>query len=274
MQGPVSRSLRTSRQLSLRGAAAMEQGRADEARTLLAKAVKACPDDPEARHHYAEALWLCGEKDQATVELATAAEALDEDPSLKIRLAEMYLETGKTDLALNRAEAAIDMNPKMPGGWAVRGEVMHSAGRFEEALADYHRALGYAPGDRKLMMQVAAIYNRTNRPAQELATLQSLADSYSPGEEPQNVLRRMGTAMVALGRYDDGIESLSTALTRGSPTPDIFYHLSQAELSAGNPDRAAMAAREALALQPNHAPSQRMLEHLEATARADGRIRR
>jgi hypothetical protein len=43
IEGPVSRSLTASRQLSLRGVAAMEQGRDAEAQTLLAKAVTACP---------------------------------------------------------------------------------------------------------------------------------------------------------------------------------------------------------------------------------------
>ena len=263
IEGPVSRSLTASRQLSLRGVAAMEQGRDAEAQTLLAKAVKACPEDTEARRHYAESLWRCGRRDEAKVQLSAAAEALDEDPSLRVRVAQMHLETGQAQLALQNAEAAIDLNPKLADGWAVRGDVMLSAGQFEESLADYHRALGYAPNDRKILLQIARLYHQTNRPDRELATLQSLADSYSPGEEPQHVLRRLGAAMVAMGRYDDGIQTLTTALDRGNPTPEILYNLSEAEMSVGNLDRATLAAREALSLQPNHQPSRQILDRLE-----------
>ena len=274
IEGPVSRSLTASRQLSLRGVAAMEQGRDAEAQTLLAKAVKACPEDTEARRHYAESLWRCGRRDEAKVQLSAAAEALDEDPSLRVRVAQMHLETGQAKLALHNAEAAIDLNPKLADGWAVRGDVMLSAGQFEESLADYHRALGYAPNDRKILLQIARLYHQTNRPDRELATLQSLADSYSPGEEPQHVLRRLGAAMVAMGRYDDGIQTLTTALDRGNPTPEILYNLSEAEMSVGNLDRATLAAREALSIRPNHQPSRQILDRLETATRPDATLQR
>ena len=48
VEGPVSKSLATSRQYSQQGVAAIEAGRWAEAQELLAKAVKCCPADPEA----------------------------------------------------------------------------------------------------------------------------------------------------------------------------------------------------------------------------------
>jgi predicted Zn-dependent protease len=118
------------------------------------------------------------------------------------------------------------------------------------------------------------LYHQTNRPDRELATLQSLADSYSPGEEPQDVLRRLGAAMVAMGRYDDGIQTLTTALDRGTPTPEILYNLSEAEMSVGNLDRATLAAREALSIRPNHQPSRQILDRLETATRPDATLQR
>ena len=55
--GPVSQSLATSRQLSHRGVNALEHGDAQGAASFLGEAVKSCPADPQARAHYAEALW-------------------------------------------------------------------------------------------------------------------------------------------------------------------------------------------------------------------------
>jgi len=265
--GPVSRSLTTSRQLSLRGIAALEQGREQEARSLLAKAVETCPGDPEARRHYAEALWSCGDRQEAQVQLEAAVEVLDEDPTLRVRAARMYLESGQTGLALRSAEQAIDLDPKLSGGWAARGAVMLAKGHLEQALADYHRALGYASGDREVLSQIAQLYHRGNRPDRELATLQSLADTYSPGEEPQQVLYRLGLALIALQRYEDGIENLSTAMTRGEPTVEMLHSLSEAELLAGNPAGAESAAREALSMQPDHGPSRQILQRLEMARR-------
>jgi cytochrome c-type biogenesis protein CcmH/NrfG len=63
---------------------------------------------------------------------------------------------------------------------------------------------------------------------------------------------------VALGRYDDGVESLSATVARGQPTPEMYCHLGEAELSAGHSVEAA-AVQQALALQPQHQPSRELL---------------
>ena len=64
-QGPVSKSVAESRQLSQRGLGAMERGDVDAAEKLLGDAVKACPTDIDARRQYAEALWQSGQRDRA-----------------------------------------------------------------------------------------------------------------------------------------------------------------------------------------------------------------
>ena len=139
---------------------------------------------------------------------------------------------------------------------------MWATGRQDQALADYHRAIGYAPNDRQILLQIAELYRQLNRPRRALATLHSLAATYSPGEEPQQVLYLTGLAYVALGRYDEGIESLSTAAIREQPTPEILFRLGEAELLAGRPAQAEAAAQQALALQPRHAQSRQLLDRV------------
>lgn len=261
-QGPVPKSLAKCRQLSQRGIAAAERGHHQQAETLLAEAIEACPVDTEARRHYAETLWHRGARQEAVDQLQQAGR-LAEDAMLRVRLAEMQLALGRMDSAGESAEAALDLNPRLSAAWAIRGRVMRAGGQLRQALADYHRSLAYAPDNRQILLEITELYCQLNRPQRALATLHSLTATYTPGEEPQQVLYLMGLVYVSLGRWEDGIESLSAAAIRDDPTPEILYRLAEAELLAGHPLQAAAAARDALKLQPQHGPSHELLDRIQ-----------
>jgi len=269
-EGPVSKSLAESRQLAQQGIAAAERGQPQQAESLLADAVKACPVDPEARRHYAEVLWSRGATREAIAQMEEVTQLASEDAMLRVRLAEMYLAAGQMGLARQRAEQALDLNPKLPGAWAIRGRVMQAAGDQQQALADYHRSLACGPDDRQVLLDLAELHLQWNRPQRALAVLHRLGDTYSPGEEPQRVLYLTGLAYQALGRYEDSAENLSAAASRGDQTPEIFYRLGEAELLAGHPTEAAAAARRALELQPQHAPSRNLMERIQLASQPHG----
>jgi tetratricopeptide (TPR) repeat protein len=252
----------------------MEKGQRQKAEELLAKAVKTCPGDPEARRHYAETLWQRGACREAVCQLEGAARLAAEDAPLRVRLAEMHLALGEVEPAGQCAEQAIGLNPKLAAAWAARGRVKRAAGEPQQALADCHRALGYAPDDRQILLEVAELHRQLNQPQRALQTLQSLADTYSPTEEPQRVLHLMGMAYMALGRYDDAAESLKAALAREKPTPEILCRLGEAELLAGHPAEAAAAVEQALALQPAHQPSRSLLGRIELAQQPQATPRR
>ena len=102
-----------------------------------------------------------------------------------------------------------------------------------------------------------------NQPDRALQTLQTLADSYTPGDEPQNILYLTGAAYQALGRYDEAVEKMQAAVARGKPNSDLLCRLAEAELLAGRSREAAAAAGQALALQPQHRPSLELLERID-----------
>jgi tetratricopeptide (TPR) repeat protein len=262
-EGPVPQSLTDCRRLSQQGVAALERGEQPKAETLLAQAVTACPVDSEARRHYAESLWRRGAKQEAIIQLEEASRLAGEDAPLWARLAEMRLASNQHDLARKAADTALNLDPKLPNAWAVRAGVMQAVGQPRDALADYLHALSYAPNDRAILREIAELHRQLNQPDRALEALQALAETYPAGEEPGQVLYLTGLAYVALGRYDDGVESLSAAATRGKPTAEIFCQLGEAQLLAGHPPQAAEAARQALALEPQHQLSRNLLQRVE-----------
>jgi len=271
--GPISPALAKCREYSQEGIIALEQRRWATAEKLLAKAVQSCPDDPEARRHYAEALWNRGRRDEAIDQLHKAVTLLPQDTALRVRMSQMRLDLGQIPQAQANVEAALDMEPTRGSAWAMRARVRHAAGDAAGALADYHRALGFAPDDRDLLLDTAELYRELNEPEKALPLLHRLADTYAPGEEPQKVIYLEGLAYAALGRCDEAAESYAAALARGPSTSELLYQLALVRSRAGHPCDALAAAEAAIRLQPDHHPARRLVEQLSARPPHNGPIR-
>jgi tetratricopeptide (TPR) repeat protein len=269
-EGPVPKSLATSRQMCQQGVAALERGQWELAETSLSRAVNACPTDPDAHRYYAEALWNRGARKEALAQLEKAQRLVPDDAGLCARIAEVRLGLGQAGPAMENAQHAIDLDPRLPAAWVARARVLRAVNRSEDALADYQRALGYQPQDRSIRLEMAEVYLGLHQPQRALATLHSLSDRYSPGEEPQRVLYLEGMAQMALGQFDEAGASLAAAAARGRPTPEILYRLAESRLSAGRVQEAADAARECLAMDPRHQPGQQLLRRLELAQQPDG----
>jgi tetratricopeptide (TPR) repeat protein len=267
---PISQSLVDSRKLCRQGVTAMQKGDQTQAETLLAKAVHACPTDTEARRNYAEALWQRGAQKEAIEQMELGAKTASEDVAFQVRLAEMYLAAGQAEHAAKNADLALSLDPKSPAAWAIHGGVMKAKGQPQQALAAYLHALGLDPQDRNSMFEVAELYRMQNQPDRALQTLQTLADCYPPGEVPQNVWYLTGAAYLALNRPDEAVENMREAVRCGKPNSDLYCRLAEAEFLAGNSREAAMAANQALALQPQHPESLDVLQRIQVAEQSHG----
>jgi tetratricopeptide (TPR) repeat protein len=241
---------------------AMERRDWAQAEALLSQAVNACPVDSEARRQYAEALWQRGNAGEAVAQLDEARKLTGDEPKLLVRAAEMRSAMGQVEESNALVEHAIDLDPTNPAAFAIRGRVRRQSGQLREALADYHRALRYAPDDAEVLLDVAELYRELGQPQRALTSLQNLADTYPPGEEPQKVLYLMGLAYGASGRYADAVEALSSARDRGSPSPEVLCRLADAEFRSGQRASALRTAKQALSLEPNHRGAQAVLDRI------------
>jgi protein O-GlcNAc transferase len=262
--GPAAQSVATARQLTQQGITAKDRGDWKRAESLLNRAVQTNPTDADARRNYAETLWHRGALQQSLEQFEEARKTTGEDPSLAVRTGELQLALGQINSANQMADQALDLDPKFAPAWALRGRVAAASGQKREALADYQRSLGYAPDNREVAILVAEAYRQLNEPEHALVALERLADSYSPGDEPQQVLLLEGLAMTALGRYDDAVETLTKAASRDRATPDVLCQLAEAQLRAGRVANAQATVSQALGLDPNHVASQTLSARLAA----------
>jgi tetratricopeptide (TPR) repeat protein len=244
-----------------------------QAELLFSRAVEACPVDSEARRQYAEALWQRGNVGEAVAQLDEARRLTGDEPKLLVRAAEMRAAMGQLDESRSLVERAIDLDPRNPAALAIRGRVRRQLGQCREALADYHRALRYAPGDREVLLETAEVYRELGQPQRALTSLQCLADTYPPGEEPQKVLYLMGLAYEASGRYGDAAEVLAAARNRGPPSPELLCRLAEAEMQTGQTSTARRTAQQALSLEPSHSAARALLDRIDLAQDSAGMAR-
>lgn len=270
MEGPASRSLVLSRQLSQQGMTALERGHSDQANELLSQAVRACPSNADAHRSYAEARWSLGFRDEALTAMETARRLAPDNAAILARIAEMRLASGQPETAWQYAQRAISLEPKLAAAWTARARVMRASGNTSQALADYHRALSLAPDDSTISCEMASLYLELGQPQRALLAIQGLAERYSPGDEPQEVLYYQGLSYLAMQRFEEAAESLTAAAVRERPTAEILYRLAEAQRGAGRLDEALAAAEQALAIDPNHQLARTMINETRVAQPTDG----
>ena len=252
-----------SRQLTLRGKAALQQQRWQEAEDVLSQAVKVEPQSVQAHAQYAQALWNRDDRQQALSHMREAIRLSGGDPQLMVQLGQMQLTEKQLSAAAQSASIAVRARPHSASAHALRAKVLHQQGNLEDALAGYYRALSLQPDYPDVQTRVAEIYQQTQRPQRSLTMLSSLVDRYPPGEVPQRVLQLQGLALKSLGRYDDAIEQFVQAGQQEAMTAELFYQLAESHWLAGDQGNAQLAVQEVLQLAPQHAAGLQLQKRLQ-----------
>ena len=234
-RGSLTPSLVKSRQWTQRGLLATEAGNWTEAEKLLEKAVDACPDDREARLHYAQSLRKNGHPARALSEMEKLLCGTVEDGPLHIEMAEIYFELGNLDSAARHAEQGLKLDSSSGFAWAISARLATATGKHEKALAAYQRAIGLDPGCRTWLLEIAELYRQQGRPQEALSSLHSLTDTYSLGEVPQQIHYLEGLAYQALKRNEEAIESLPNGPTGRTADGRALLPIGQASDRHGPP---------------------------------------
>lgn len=269
-QNPIKESVVESRQYLQHGVNALDRKDLDEAERFLSQAVRACPDDAEAHCRYAELLWQRQRPEDAMRQVETATKIDPNDAEILIRAGELYRQAGRWPQAKTYAERAIDLDPKSAEAWLLRGRAQYQSGETRQALADVQRSLHYEPRSREALQLSAELYRKLEEPHRALVSLQALADTYSPGEEPQQLFIEEGLTYAALQRHSDAANALRQAQHRGPPTAELLLLTCEAESAAGDATAAFRAAQQAVAMAPEDPRCREVLQRTAAAVPAPG----
>ena len=214
VQRKSNSQLVAARQLSLRGADAMQRSRPQDAEMLFSEALRNSPLDERAHWGYSTTLWKRGDRQRAIEHMREAVRLSGRNPDYTVRLGEMNLDMGDRNAARENALSVLSANRGHAEAWALLGDTHESERDWQAALECYHRALLIRSDYSRVQLSVAEIYRHTGRPQRTLAALDRMTDLHATASTDPEVLLIRGMALADLNRNVDAAEALAKASER------------------------------------------------------------
>ena len=248
-----TRELTAARQLSLRGAEALQQKKYGDAESLFSEAIRQSPADERAQSGYAEVLLQKGQVQAATEHMTSAVEISGENPDLVVRLGQMHLEQEELNLALQQADLALRNQRTHAGAWALKGDVLRKQNQPQAALDCYHRSLIYQSDAPQVQIALAEIYRQLGKPQRALATLNNLADHHSEEQVPPRAWLLKGQALADLGEDVEAKRCLQLATQYAGETQcGLLLELATAQFECGDLPEARLCLGRVLRQEPSN----------------------
>jgi tetratricopeptide (TPR) repeat protein len=137
---------------------------------------------------------------------------------------------GDAALAVTKYQQLIKLHPDIAAAHANLGIVLFSLGRYDEAITEYHMALGEAPGDRVLRLDLGLAYDKKGDFAGAAAQFAALHK-----EEPANlrVATLLGNCQLRLGLIGQAIALLEPLEKANPDNLDLEWALGMSLILSG-----------------------------------------
>jgi Flp pilus assembly protein TadD/cell division septation protein DedD len=141
------------------------------------------------------------------------------------RSAEGFIAKQKFELAVEKAELAVSMQPENAGYRALLGQAYLRAGRFQSAETAFHDSLALSSGNGRIALNLALAQIATGKNDAANATLESNRDALSPSD--------YGLAIALAGDPARGVDILQAATRSPSNDAKTRQNLALAYAMAG-----------------------------------------
>ena len=258
---------------------ALQQGRRADARTLIEQLVKDAPEFSSAHNLFAELLAAAGDSAAAdrerwlgrnTVRFREAADPwLDElgdwcyDYERVCVLGDIESQTRHYDRARTFYQRAIQLRPGDPSAYELAGAMELKAEDPARARDILERALARLPPGKPTIMtyvDLAHAYRLLKQPGEAVRVIrlgiERLGDQYEFDDA-------LGVALGDLGRHEESVAALRTAVAKSPNDANANYNLAVALLAVRRLDEAIPALRRSLALKPTFPEALALLAQIE-----------
>ncbi len=179
------------------------QGRPEQALALAKQAAAQSPRSADAQFTLGSVYQSMGSPIASIKHLRRAVRMSPGNAPFRAGLATALVRAGKTAEGLREADLALDTNPHDPRSIELKGSLLRTLGRFEEAREHLERALDHARTPRLLCAYVKTLralkqHERAAQICRELLALDSISerDRVTAGFD-------LASALDALGEYED-----------------------------------------------------------------------
>lgn len=218
------------------GALRGQQGRHDEALTLLDRAQTVMPQNPAILLHQGNALQGLGRFDESLAKYdAALALKPDYDEALNNR-GNTLRAAGRFEDAVSSFDAALVLKPGDFLSWYNRGIALHDLRRYDDALASYDRSLLIRPDFAEAHSNKGATLQAMGQHERSLGCFERAL-----ALQPDNPDFKMSiaSALRELKRFDQAQMLFEVVLTSGAPVPRVFGEVCKTALYGCNWSRMA-----------------------------------
>lgn len=144
-----------------KGEVCLELERYDEASDCFLKAIEINPRSQSAWSHRGEALFALGYYTEAAEAFRTALSLNPGSMSDRIGIGYCYLELGSSHKALATLDQALKVEKTAAGIYSAKVRILNEQSLTEESMRCLKEALGYHPGEKRLLIQMARLCLKT-----------------------------------------------------------------------------------------------------------------
>jgi tetratricopeptide (TPR) repeat protein len=161
-----------------------------------------------------------------------------------------HVESGDAAFIGNAESAcalALQLNPNLDAVHIALGNLYKATGRYDDALAEFRRALKSDPSSVAALTGLGAVYGLQQEPLKAEESLR-MAVGLRPGDwSPYNAL---GSFLYAAGRYSEAAEQFQYVVALDNENMIGYSNLGTAYMLAGDFLKAAPALRTAISIEP------------------------
>jgi len=167
------------------GAAMMEEGRFEEARVELERAIALDPEFVEARFKLGDSLTNLGRPDLALDHLRHAIRLDPRHAAAHTVLGTALMEQGLTEEAAAHYLTAIEIDPEETAAYNNMAVLLARRGHLEEAIPYWERALELSPADLDARTNLVRVLQALGRGDEARAISWATIEAQPEGEEPK-----------------------------------------------------------------------------------------
>lgn len=251
--------------LVAKGAILLQQGRPDQARSLLMRSIGIDPDRAEAWDALGLALSRLDDFAMAESAFAEATRLEPRRIDFALHRVEAAASADRIEPEIARLEAALSTNPLDTISLTALALALDRAGRRREAADMAQAAAILAPDLANAITLAGVLLARDNRLKEAEALLRRAA---SLDQQDPSVANDHAAVLMRMHRHAEAHAILADLLARHAPTLSVLCNVATAETSLGLQDEGVATGRRAVALDPDSAAAHRTL--LNALPYRDG----
>ncbi len=227
----------------------LQQDRLEEGAGLGARAVKADPNDPEARYWYGRVLLRQGKEDQARAQWEHGMQLSANHKGILEGLARLAIKDGKPAQAYNLLNQIRQQGVDEPWLHRLLGDLAAGKGMWDQALEHLQAAMAQEGTNTADLLSASQLSIMAGKPDQAVGFCRQ-AVQIEPGEA---TFGGLGEAYFATENLDSALVYLRLAVASPDPDPRFVFNLANACEVAGLYTEAEDNFENFLKLQPEDA---------------------